>query len=195
MIRNDITIRPETEKDFAEIDQLVRRSFTEHTDYSDGEDVVALIYEIRNGRYYRPEMSFVALLEGKIVGHFMFSDFPLSPAKDGGYEYLKTRAGLVLAGMEGIRYRKNELQLQPGDRIYLYTDGVTEATDTELKLYGEARLQAVLDRLADAGPQEICDAVKADVDVFAGDAEQFDDITMLCLNYKGWTNPDVEENA
>lgn len=86
MIRNDITIRPETEKDFAEIDQLVRRTFTEHTNYSDGEDVVALIHEIRAGRYYRPELSFVAMLEGKIVGHFMFSDFPMSPAKDGGYD-------------------------------------------------------------------------------------------------------------
>ncbi len=86
MIRNDITIRPETEKDFAEIDQLVRRSFAEHTVYSDGEDVVALIHEIRAGRYYRPELSFVALLDEKNVGHFLFSDFPLSPAKDGGYD-------------------------------------------------------------------------------------------------------------
>ena len=86
MIRNDIIIRPETEKDFAEIDQLVRRTFAEHTGYSDGEDEVALVHEIRAGRFYRPDLSFVALLEGKIVGHFMFSNFPLSPAKDGGYD-------------------------------------------------------------------------------------------------------------
>ena len=86
MIRNDITIRPETEKDFDEIDQLVRRSFAEHTGYSDGEDEVALIHEIRQGRYYRPDLSFVALLNGTIVGHFMFSGFPLSPARDGGYD-------------------------------------------------------------------------------------------------------------
>lgn len=86
MIRNDITIRPETPADYNEIAQLVRRTFAEHTGYSDGEDEVALIREIRAGRYYRPDLSFVALLEGKIVGHFMLSDFPLSPAVHGGYD-------------------------------------------------------------------------------------------------------------
>ena len=86
MIRNDITIRPERPEDFPVIDQLVRRSFAEHTGYSDGAGEVALIHEIRDGRYYRPELSFVALLGDKIVGHFMFSDFPLSPDKKGGYD-------------------------------------------------------------------------------------------------------------
>ena len=86
MIRNDIIIRPETPADYNEIAQLVRRTFAEHTGYSDGDDDVALIQEIRAGRYYRPDLSFVALLEGKIVGHFMLSDFPLSPAAHGGYD-------------------------------------------------------------------------------------------------------------
>lgn len=90
MIRNDITIRPETLEDYSEITQLVRRTFAEHTGYSDGEDEVALIEEIRTGRYYRPDLSFVALLEGKIVGHFMLSDFPLSPAAEGGYDPAQT---------------------------------------------------------------------------------------------------------
>lgn len=97
MIRNDIIIRPETEKDFAEIDQLVRRSFAEYTGYSDGEDEVALVHEIRAGRYYRPDLSFVALLEGKIVGCFLFSDFPLSPVKDGGYDPATKTDLIILA--------------------------------------------------------------------------------------------------
>ena len=97
MIRNDITLRPETPADFAEINELVRRAFAEHTSYSDGSDEVALIEEIRASRYYRPELSFVALLQGKIVGHFMFSDFPLSPMPQGGYDPAAKTDLLILA--------------------------------------------------------------------------------------------------
>ena len=110
---------------------------------------------------------------------------PAVKHEDGSFTYLKTRAGFVLAGMEGIRYRKNELQLQPGDVIYLYTDGVTEAINGSEELYGEDRLLSILNAHAGDSAQNICDAVKADVDVFAGEAEQFDDITMLCLAYRG----------
>jgi serine phosphatase RsbU (regulator of sigma subunit) len=110
---------------------------------------------------------------------------PLVKQGDGGFTYLKTRAGFVLAGMEGIRYRKNELQLAPGDVIYLYTDGVTEATDAANALYGEERLRTLLEQNPDLAPQALCDAVKADVDAFVGEAPQFDDITMVCLRYNG----------
>lgn len=77
-MRKDITIRTENEKDFEEINKLVIRSFTEGTDYSDGTDVVALVKEIRDGQYYIPELALVAEINGKIVGHFMFSHFSLS---------------------------------------------------------------------------------------------------------------------
>ena len=110
---------------------------------------------------------------------------PLVRHADGSFAYLKTKPNFILAGMEGIRYRKNELQLKAGDTLYLYTDGVTEATDSENHLYGEGRLQALLNSHKASGVQTICDAVKADVDNFAGEAAQFDDITMLCLKYKG----------
>ncbi len=110
---------------------------------------------------------------------------PLVRQADGSFQYHKTRAGFVLAGMEGIRYRKFELQLQPGDTIYLYTDGVTEATNADERLYGDARLLTHLNSLGCASAKEICESVKADVDAFAGEAEQFDDITMLCLTWHG----------
>ena len=90
--------------------------------------------------------------------------------------------------MEGIRYRKNELELAPGDAIYLYTDGVTEATDANDKLYGEQRLHSILEKHKDAPMQVICDEVKRDVDAFVGEAPQFDDITMLALRYFGQEN-------
>ena len=99
--------------------------------------------------------------------------------------YLKTRPGFVLAGMEGIRYRLNELQLHPGDVLYLYTDGVTEATDRQERLYGEERLKAVCDGHPDASTEELTSLIQADIDRFVGDAPQFDDITMLALRYLG----------
>ena len=110
---------------------------------------------------------------------------PLIRRAGAEFAYLKERTGFVLAGMEGIRYRKMELQLSPGDTIFLYTDGVTEAANAEEALYGEARLLELLNRKQNAPAKELCEAVKADVDAFAGEAEQFDDITMLCLTWHG----------
>ncbi len=123
------------------------------------------------------------------TGHVTFANAghnpPLVKTGGNGFAYHKTRAGFVLAGMEGIRYRKMELQLNPGDTIYLYTDGVTEATNADETLYGDARLLDLLNKMQHAAAREICEAVKADVDAFVGGAEQFDDITMLCLTWHG----------
>ena len=106
---------------------------------------------------------------------------PVVRHKDGTYEYLKGRANFVLAGMEGVRYKEQQLQLQQGDEIYLYTDGVTEAHDIDKQLFGEDRLLESLNETVGMTVEEICRKVKADVDVFQGEAEQFDDITMLCV--------------
>ena len=84
-MRADIIIRPETPKDYKDIVSLVLRSFKEGTNYSDGTDIVALIEEIRYSQYYIPELSFVAERDGTIVGHFLFSKFPLSTTKEGGH--------------------------------------------------------------------------------------------------------------
>ena len=104
---------------------------------------------------------------------------------NGNFEPQKIRAGFVLAGMEGMKYRAGTMQLDVGEKIFQYTDGVTEATDINNALYGEERLHTVLEKLKDAAPQVICDEVKRDVDAFVGEAPQFDDITMLALKYNG----------
>lgn len=91
---------------------------------------------------------------------------------------------MVLAGMDGVKYRLNELQLTPGDRIFLYTDGVTEATDKNKRLYGEERLLETVNQNIVKNTQQLCEAVKADVDRFVGDAPQFDDITMLSVELR-----------
>lgn len=109
---------------------------------------------------------------------------PLVKHKNGEFEYLKQRAGFVLAGMEDFTYRKLEVTLEEGDIIFLYTDGVTEATDIKHELYGEERLKNILNSASYGNMQELCDCVKKDVDSFAGEAPQADDITMLAFQYK-----------
>ena len=109
---------------------------------------------------------------------------PLLKRADGAFEYLKTRAGFVLAGMDGVRYRAGELTLNPGDRLFLYTDGVPEATNTENKLYGEDRLLTFMNQNADAEATALLPALKANIDEFVGEAPQFDDITMVMFDYK-----------
>ena len=109
---------------------------------------------------------------------------PLLKRANGDYEYLKTRAGFVLAGMEGVRYREGELTINPGDRLFLYTDGVPEATNTENKLYGEDRLLEFMNKNSTTDAVKLLPALKANIDEFVGEAPQFDDITMLMFDYK-----------
>ena len=137
------------------------------------------------GMFVTAWMGILNVKTGKVLFANAGHNHPLVKHADGTYEYLKSRAGFVLAGMESVRYRGNELELAPGDSIYLYTDGVTEATDLNDELYGEDRLHTVLEKYKDATPQAICDEVKRDVDEFVGEAPQFDDITMLALKYNG----------
>ncbi|HCG68056.1 MAG TPA: GNAT family N-acetyltransferase [Clostridiales bacterium] len=84
-MNSGVAIRPEEHKDYKSIVSLILRSFREGTDYSDGTDIIALVEEIRDSRYYIPELSFVAELDGEIVGHFLFSHFPLSATEKGGH--------------------------------------------------------------------------------------------------------------
>ena len=135
---------------------------------------------------------FITAFEGVldlVTGEFRYVNAGHEPpylCKQGeDFEAYKIKAGFVLAGMEDLRYREGSLQLMPGDRIFLYTDGVTEATDGAGRLYGSERLHRVLNANLDAGPETLLPTVKADVDQFVGDAPQFDDITMLCLAYHG----------
>ena len=109
---------------------------------------------------------------------------PLLKRANGSFEYLKTRAGFVLAGMEGVRYRAGEIMLGAGDRLFLYTDGVPEATNTENKLYGEDRLLSFMNDNANVEAKALLPKLKTNIDAFVGDAPQFDDITMLMFDYR-----------
>ncbi|MCQ2427939.1 MAG: SpoIIE family protein phosphatase [Clostridia bacterium] len=109
---------------------------------------------------------------------------PMIKLADGGFTFLRSRPGFVLAGLDTVRYKQNELVMAPGDKLFLYTDGVTEATDKDNQLYGEQRLGDYLCSHIGDDVKELLTGLKDDIDAFAGEAEQFDDITMLVLDYR-----------
>ena len=109
---------------------------------------------------------------------------PVLRSATGDVKYLKTRPGFVLAGMENIRYKTNEIKLEKGDRLFIYTDGVTEATNKEELLYGETRLIDFIKEYDYHEPKEFLSELKKNIDQFVGDAPQFDDISMLAFDYK-----------
>ena len=98
------------------------------------------------------------------------------------------RPGFVLAGMSTTKYVSGSLTLHAGDKLFLYTDGVTEAMNGRLEQYGAVRLRSALNRNKEKSIQEILPAVKEDIDGFVGAAPQFDDITMLLIEYRGEKN-------
>ena len=108
---------------------------------------------------------------------------PLIQNEDGTFEYLKSKKGFVFGGIDGFTYEKQSFDLKPGQKIYLYTDGVTEATNEDKELFGEDRLLKVINAERNKEPKDICNAINESVDKFVGDAEQADDITMLCFQY------------
>ena len=120
---------------------------------------------------------------------------PVIVHSNGECEYLKSRTGFVLAGMEGMKYRSNEMMLNKGDRIFLYTDGVTEATNENEALYGEDRLLTYIDKNKNLKAEALLSGLKEDIDCFAGDAPQFDDITMLVFDYKAKEGADMKEKV
>ena len=136
------------------------------------------------GLFVTAWMAVLEISTGKLTYVNAGHNPPLLQRAGGSYEWLKSRPGFVLAGMEGMRYRENEMELNPGDRLFLYTDGVTEATDANKELYGDDRLQAALDRQGNVPVRQLLTGIKESIDAFVGDAEQFDDITMLGLEYR-----------
>ena len=151
------------------------------------------IFTIANDKLCESNESgmFVTAWMGKMelsTGRLSFANAGHNPPvivhENGECEYLKSRTGFVLAGMEGMRYRSNEMILKKGDRIFLYTDGVTEATDINEALYGEERLLSYIEKNKTLKAEVLLSGLKEDIDLFAGDAPQFDDITMLVFDYK-----------
>ena len=138
-------------------------------------------------------LGILELSTGKLTAANAGHEYPVLKAPDGAFEILRDKHGFVIGGMECAKYREYELQLEPGAKLFLYTDGVPEATNADNELFGTERMLKALNTASDVSPQEILKNVRSAVDGFVQEAEQFDDLTMLCLEYKGTSSE--ERNA
>ena len=122
---------------------------------------------------------------GRLTAANAGHEYPVLKQASGEFELYKDKHGFVVGAMDGIKYKEYEVQLEPGSRLFLYTDGVPEATDGTDALFGTERMLAALNREPDAAAEGLLRNVRAAVDSFVQEAEQFDDLTMLCLEYRG----------
>ena len=134
------------------------------------------------------------LSTGKLTASNAGHEYPVLKHPDGRFELYRDKHGFVIGGIAGAKYKEYELQLEPGAKLFVYTDGVPEATDAENRMFGIERMMEALNREPDAVPGRILENVHEAVDVFVRDAEQFDDLTMLCLEYKGSQTEDAHED-
>ena len=135
----------------------------------------------------------IELSTGKLTAANAGHEFPVIKTPDGVFELFKDKHGLVLGGMSGMNYTEYEIALKPGSKLFLYTDGVPEATNSDEEFFGTSRLLDALNAAPGAVPKEILKNVRAAVDGFVREAEQFDDITMMCVEFKEYSDKSKEE--
>ena len=125
------------------------------------------------------------LESGKLVASNAGHEYPVLKKAGGSFELVKDKHGLVVGGMDGVKYPQYELQMDPGAKLFLYTDGVAEATNAENELFGTERMVSALRLVENDSPQDVLGVVNAAVEDFVKDAPQFDDLTMMCVEYLG----------
>ena len=130
---------------------------------------------------------------GKLTAASAGHEYPALKKAGESFELFKDRYGVAIGAMEGVRYREYAVQMEPGSKIFVYTDGVAEATNSSEELFGTDRMIEALRNGENGTPQDVLAAVNADVDAFVGKAPQFDDLTMLCLQYMGTPKKEQEE--
>ena len=111
----------------------------------------------------------------------------------GKFELLKDKHGLIIGGMKNAKYEEYQIQMKPGDKLFVYTDGVPEATAADDSMFGTGRMIDALNVRPDASVRESLVDVRAAVDAFVKDAEQFDDLTMMCVEYMPEYKPEGPE--
>ena len=130
-------------------------------------------------------LGILEISSGKLVAANAGHEYPVIGHPDTGFELVKDKHGLVIGGMEGMEYQDYELQLAPGDRLFVFTDGVPEATNANNEMFGTDRMLDALNAGRDVSPEEMLENVYKAVGEFVGDAEKFDDLTMLGMAYHG----------
>lgn len=130
-------------------------------------------------------LAVIDLKTGKGIAANAGHEHPSIKRAGESYELIKYRHSPPVATLPGLKFKDHEFELHPGDSLFVYTDGVTEATDLSDVLFGEERLLKSLNKDADASPEDVLKNVMDGITEFCGGAEQFDDITMLCFKYFG----------
>ena len=163
------------------------------------EDLSQVLEKVNNLAYERnDEELFVTIWLGKLnfkTGKLSYVNAghnqPLVKHDSNNFEYLKTHPNLVIGGIEDIQYNEHEINLNAGDMIFLYTDGVTEANDNYNGFYGENRLKETINNNKNKKLNDIINEITEDIDKFCNNSEQYDDITMLIIKYNGWVENEL----
>ena len=134
--------------------------------------------------------AWVGILElstGRLTAANAGHEYPVIRKPGGEFELLKDKHGLVIGGFGGEEYKEYELQIEPGSKLFLYTDGVPEAMGGKdsNEMFGLGRMVSALNTAPDETPEQILHHVRQSLREFVKDTEQFDDLTMLCIEYKG----------
>lgn len=135
---------------------------------------------------------------GKLVSASAGHEYPIVCRKDAGFELFKDKHGLVLGGMDGVRYRETEIQLQPGDTLFVYTDGVPDTTNTVQECFGIERTLHALNKFQEGSMSELISHIKKELASFSGNEPQFDDTTMMAfrfLEYKSLDGISIKPDA
>ena len=130
-------------------------------------------------------MGILEISTGKLTAANAGHEYPTIRRKDGKFEIFKDRHGFVIGSMRHMKYEEYEIQMEPGDKIFVYTDGVPEANNSEKEMFGTQRLLEALNIDPDASPEQTIMNVRKAIDEFDHNEEQFDDLTMLCMEYRG----------
>ena len=130
-------------------------------------------------------LGILEISSGKLTAANAGHEYPSLKQAGAAFELVKDKHGFVLGGMDGLRYKEYEMILKPGAKLFVYTDGVPEATDADNGISGTDRMIEALNENPEAAPEQILNNVHTAVKEFVKDAEQFDDLTMLCMEYKG----------
>ena len=131
---------------------------------------------------------------GKLTAANAGHEYPVIRHPGGDFEVFKDPHGFILGGLNAFRYKEYELELEPGASLFVYTDGVPEATDGQEQLFGLERMVDALNSDSDTAPENVLARVREAVGVFVAGAEQFDDLTMMCLTYKGKQEGEYHES-
>ena len=139
----------------------------------------------REGLFVTVWLGILDMITGKVVAANAGHERPAVMHAGGDFELIDDPHGLAIGGIEGMKYKEYEFTLNAGDKLFLYTDGVPEATNAEEQLFGKERMLEALNAVKNETPQGVLKGVRRSVDGFVQQAEQFDDLTMLCVEYRG----------